>query len=635
MKSLAAILFDIEGGSLTLPKFQRGYVWQRSQVRELMRSLYKGFPVGSFLIWKTDAPSGTGTHTFLLDGQQRITSLYGIIRGMKPAFSDGDSKAFLNLYFNLVSEVFEFKSSKMTGDPFWISVTDLIQNGPGKYLKQFVGDPLLPTYIDRLSRLAEIKARIFYIEDVSGDDKDMDTVVDIFNQVNSGGTKLSKGDLAMAKVSAEWPDARERMNDKLRKWSGYGYNFSLDWLLRCINAIVTGQSQFDFIAEVSADAFQDGLKRAEKHIDSALHMLRTNLGLVDSSVLRSPNSFPALISYFDKINGIPDYHQQCRLLYWYVFSALRGRYSSASETAIRQDLVAVAENDDPVSTLISLLKEYYGDLNLHASTFDAATARSRFFPMLYMMTCVFGARDLCSNLKLSKTAIGDYADLERHHIFPKSQLKKHGISNNYEVNALANFTWLTKPCNAEIGDKLPELYFPHYEGKNPGVLASHWIPQDERLWKIENYHHFLAERRELLAKAANDFLDQLRHGTMPESETPQSISDHDVQQRPIHIASDEEEAVLNEAMDWMVRQSLPRGEFGYELIDGNNELVVTLDLAWPEGIQTGRGDPIALLIDEDTETMKIASGLGYRCYTSVKELQAHVQHDILGENGSM
>ena len=117
MKSLAAILFDIDGGDLTLPKFQRGYVWQRSQVRELMRSLYEGFPVGSFLIWKTDALAGSGTHTFLLDGQQRITSLYGIIRGMKPAFSDGDPKAFLNLYFNLDYEVFEFKSSKMTGDP--------------------------------------------------------------------------------------------------------------------------------------------------------------------------------------------------------------------------------------------------------------------------------------------------------------------------------------------------------------------------------------------------------------------------------------------------------------------------------------------------------------------------------------
>lgn len=631
MKALAAILFDIDGGSLTLPKFQRGYVWQRAQVRELMRSLYEGFPVGSFLIWKTDAHTGNGSHTFLLDGQQRITSLYGIIRGMKPAFSDGDPKAFLNLYFNLDSEVFEFKSSKMTGDDFWISVTDLMQNGPGEYLKKFVGDQNLTTYIDRLSRITEIKTRVFYVEDVSGDDKDLDTVVDIFNQVNSGGTKLSKGDLAMAKVSAEWPDARERMNDKLRKWSGYGYNFSLDWLLRCINAIVTGQSQFEFVSEISADAFQDGLKRAERHIDSVLYMLRTNLGLVDSSVLRSPNSLPALISYFDKIDGIPDYHQQCRLLYWYVFSALRGRYSSASETAIRQDLVAIAENDEPVSTLISLLEEYYGDLRLHAGTFDAATARSRFFPMLYMMTCVFGARDFCSNLKLSKTAIGDYANLERHHIFPKSRLKKHGISTNYEVNALANFTWLTKPCNAEIGDKLPEVYFPHYELKHPGVLASHWIPMDERLWKIENYHDFLAARRELLAKAANDFLEQLKHGTIPDAEVSSSMFNQEASHRPVSIASDEEEAALHDAMNWMEEKQLPRGEFGYELVDDNNEPVATLDLAWPQGIQTGMGDPVALLIDEDDDTLKAASSKGFTCFTNLQQLQHHVQHDILGE----
>lgn len=633
MTSLQQILFDIDTGDLTLPKFQRGYVWQRNQVRELMRSLYAGFPVGSFLVWKTSDQRGGKSRIFLLDGQQRITSLYGVICGKKPAFSDCDPKAFENLYFNLHDEAFEFYSAKMSGDSHWIEVTDLLQSGSGKYLKKFVGDPNLPIYIDRLGKISGIKGRLFHVETVSGDDKDMDTVVDIFNQVNSGGTKLSKGDLAMAKVSANWHPAREEMHKRLSKWSGYGYNFSLDWLLRCINALVTRQSNFEFIAEVSADRFQDGLGRAEKHIDSALAMLRNHLGLVDSSVLRSPNSIPAIISYFDKINGVPDSHQQSRMLYWYVFSALRGRYSSAAETAIRQDLVAIAENDDPVSTLISSLQEYYGDLKLTANTFDAATARSRFFPMLYMMTCVFGAKDLCTGFKLSKGAIGAFSNLERHHLFPKSQLRKHGIRNNYEVNALANFTWLTRPCNRppEIGNRLPEEYFPHYETKHPGVLASHWIPMDERLWKIENYRDFLAARRELLAEAANNFLDQLYHGSMPEADAPQPAIEPAARSRPVSIASDEEEAALQKAMEWMKSKSLPPGEYGYELVAPDGELLATLDLAWPRGIQEGYSRQAALLINESEETRNIAEDHDYKCFTSLSGLQHYVQDEILGE----
>jgi len=587
--------------------------------------LYHEYPIGSFLVWET------ASDTFLLDGQQRITSLYGVIRGELPKFSDGDLDSFLKLYFNVETEEFEFYGiTKMQHNPRWISVTKAMQNGT-KELKPLINDSKYDQFVDRVNRFTLLKGRDFHIETISGSDWTLDEVVRIFNQINSGGTKLSKADLALAKISAKWPQARDEMQIRLSKWSKDGYKFNLDWLLRCINAIVTNQSEFQFIAEVSAEDFQDGLERAEKHIDNALTILRSHLGLVDSSVLRSPNSIPAIVRYFDKINGIPDYQEQCRLLYWYVFSALRGRYSSSSETAIRQDLLSIKDNADPVIALIRTLEEEYGDLKLHAYHFDAATSRSRYFPMLYMMTCVHGARDFCGGFKLSKMAVGPMANLERHHLFPKSQLHKHGIRNVRDVNALANFTFLTAPCNAEISNSLPEVYFPQYEAKPPGVLASHWIPTNPELWRIENYHEFLAARRELLAQAANDFLDQLLHGTLAEAEVSQVTFEQVSRRRPIHIASDEEEAELYEAMAWMEAKELPRGELGYEIVADNGDLLATLDLAWPEGIQTGLGQAVALLIGEDDETLKIASSRGFTCFTSLADLQLYVRDEILGE----
>jgi len=124
---LSTILDQIDLGSMALPMFQRGYVWNRDQVRKLMRSLYRGYPVGSLLVWETktegaavrgDGPVSSGTIKMLLDGQQRITSLYGIVRGKPPVFFEGDANAFKNLYFNLTDEEFEFYAPlKMKNNP--------------------------------------------------------------------------------------------------------------------------------------------------------------------------------------------------------------------------------------------------------------------------------------------------------------------------------------------------------------------------------------------------------------------------------------------------------------------------------------------------------------------------------------
>ena len=115
---IGAILDRIDMGSLALPAFQRGFVWKRPQVKNLMNSLYKGYPVGSLLTWTTRAEQAevrtsgdamaSGPIELLLDGQQRVTSLYGLIREGPPQFFDGDNKAFTGLCFNLKNEEFEF-----------------------------------------------------------------------------------------------------------------------------------------------------------------------------------------------------------------------------------------------------------------------------------------------------------------------------------------------------------------------------------------------------------------------------------------------------------------------------------------------------------------------------------------------
>ena len=644
---LDTIIDHIDMGLFTLPQFQRGYVWNRSQVRNFMLSLYKDYPVGILLIWKTaasqrdikgDKTLALGIHDLLLDGQQRITTLYGVIKGEAPPFFEGNATAFLNLHFNVETEEFEFYSPTMQYEPRWISVTELMtaEQEEWHFESRLSDYPDKNLYLKRLSRIYKLREREFQMETLTGEKITMDVVVDIFDQVNSGGTKLSKGDLALARICADWPQAREEMQARLNKWLSYGYRFSLDWLLRCINALVTGHGDFEELSrrEVTPTQVLAGLQRAEEHIDTTLNLLSAHLGLDDSSVLRSPNSIPSMVSFLES-RGIPDQREKCKLLYWYALSALRGRYSSAVESRIRQDLVKIAENDHPLSSLIEGLRDDYGDLRLWAGNFDASTARSRFFPTLYMLTRVYGARDFGTGNELKLTDIGKMGILERHHLFPKWQLRNNGIHKVSDINALANFTFLTKATNSAISAKLPEDYFPYYEDMHPGVLASHWIPDDPKLWTIENYHDFLAARRNLLAQAANDFLGQLLHGTMPEAEAPNLIFDQQANPRPISIVSDEEEAALLQVMDWMKEKGLPSGELGYELPLDENGDVIVLDLAWPNGIQEGLSRKATLLIDETPETLAIVNHADYEYFTNVEELQRHVKRDILGENGSM
>ncbi len=248
---ISTILDQIDDGAIALPVFQRGYVWNRDQVRELMESLYRRHPVGSLLTWVTrtenvnsrgDSPLQPGYVKLLLDGQQRITTLYGIIRGKGPPFFEGTIDTFTGLHFNMETENFQFYAPvRMSQEQGWISVTELMDRGIGGFIGQIQENPVLAhnvaTYIDRLNRIHTIRDVDLHVEDVTGEEKTVDLVVDIFNRVNSGGTKLSKGDLALAKICAGWPEARAEMNFRLERWKGAGFHFKLEWLLRCVNSL--------------------------------------------------------------------------------------------------------------------------------------------------------------------------------------------------------------------------------------------------------------------------------------------------------------------------------------------------------------------------------------------------------------
>ena len=149
-------------------------------------------------------------------------------------------------------------------------------------------------------------------------------------------------------------------------------------------------------------------------------------------------------------------------------------------------------------------------------------------------------------------------------------------------------------------------------------MDTHWIPADPELWKIENYEKFLEQRRILLAKAANTLLKSLYEGSIAETAI-QSYASKNYQ----NDRSEEEE--IEDMSAWMMEHGLNEGTSNFELLDENGNVAAIIDLAWPQGIQSGLSEPIALLLNETAEIQATVSKFGYRYYTSIDELQQYIE----------
>lgn len=295
-----------------------------------------GQPAAAATVRHSDQAVGDTVH-LLLGGQQRITTLYGIIRGKPLRVVEGNAQAFTGLHFNVEDETFEFYAPrKMKDNPVWINVTKLMQRGVGVFVVRLAGYPELQAkhelYVSRLSRLESIKEIDLHIDQVTGEDKTIDEVVEIFNKVNSGGTKLSQADLAMAKVCIAWPEARQEMRACLDRWRQARFSFRLEWLLRCLNAVVTGRARFAGLVDRPQKELKEGLRNTERALDKFLNLISSRLGLDHDRVLGSRYAVPVLARYLHLCN----YHlaHAREVLSWYVLTLLWGRYAGSNEAVL-------------------------------------------------------------------------------------------------------------------------------------------------------------------------------------------------------------------------------------------------------------------------------------------------------------
>lgn len=551
-KSILDLIQSIDNGEYTIPEFQRGFVWNSTQVKEFFRSLYLGYPTGSFLIWKTKDPSeikggkkdtNSVYHQLILDGQQRLTTIYSIFKRQTPEWYEGVSLR-TDLYFNLKSEEFEYyMQKKMSNKLEWINVADFLSNGGvNKFIEKLsqLNESDREFYLQNLqtlNKLDSIKNYGYYIKEITI--SEIEKVVEIFNLVNKSGTTLNESDLALAIITSNWPDVKKKFRSAIKEYKEYNYEFSFRFFTRCLNIMTTGRGKFSSeISNVTPEQFEEAWEKLHKILPHIINVLRGS-AYIDSS--DSYNSFYVLyiLIYYLSKNDLKFKNQEeaNKAIFWLFTSLLWGRFSGSSESYLEKDINALKEKNS-LDALIEEMHLFRGD-NLYLREEDLALqgVRSRIYNIFYSAIRAQNARDWANPaLTLYSKSVGKNNKLQRHHIFPKAFLyRKYNSSNSIHkamVNEISNIAFITQQSNIEILDKDPAEYLNKID---PQELRKQFVPTDKTLYDIENYEEFLKQRRRLLSEGINNFLKSY-FSVSGENQIPQDLTWYNDEIERIEIA---------------------------------------------------------------------------------------------------
>jgi len=549
----------IERGELRLPEMQRRYVWRSTRVRDLMDSLYRGYPSGAILIWEADEAvpmqdfsvsqqaSSYQNSLLLLDGQQRLTSLSAVIRG-EPVNVRGRVKP-IELLFNLdhpeklelVTEVnensnedelddeditdssdddlmrrfekmtFVVSTKKLLNLPNWIKVTDAFSNDDDADILEKTGitslkDPKYKKYSQRLAKLRSIRKYVYRL-DVLERDLSYEEVTEIFVRVNSLGAKLRGSDLALAQITARWKKSLVIFQKFQNECKDEGFDLDLGIYLKNMIAIITAQSRFLTVGTIKLEDLQKGWEDSKKGMEFAINFLRTNVGITSPALLASPFLLITVAYYGYKHDYQLSADIEKQLVYWIRVTNAKGRYSrGSSESLLDQDLGSIRDGGS-IKDLLARLKSQVGTLEITSDELEGKTRRSAVFKTMFLAFKALGAKDWYSNLSIAINHAGSAHKLQFHHIFPKAYLKKQGYLPR-EADDIANFAFIGGKTNRKISDKAPSVYFPDIkESSGCEAFDLQCIPHDDELLNGERYKDFLAKRRNLIAGCLNEYIE--------------------------------------------------------------------------------------------------------------------------------
>ncbi len=576
---LNSLIKYIELGEIGLPDIQRPFVWKNAKVRDLFDSMYRGYPVGYLLLWRNgladDRTIGAETkqkppRLVIVDCQQRLTSLYAIIKGV-PVVRDNYESERISIAFNPLEERFEVADAATRRDKafipdiacVWGNGTNIFKVASG-YLdglrgSRDVSNDETEKIQNAITRLQALMTFPFTALELAADISEED-VSDVFVRINSRGTPLNQADFILTLMSVFWDEGRAELEHFCRdartptKGTPSSFNHFIepdpDQLLRVdvgvafkrarlryVYSILRGKDleTGDFSNDRRVEQFEVLKKAQARTLDlqdwhDFMNCIRM-AGFRSGKMISSNNNL--LFSYMLYLIGRTEYQVEEFTLrkviaQWFFMSAVTGRFTGSPESRMEFDLARLRDTtkaEQFVGRLrqvcdVTLTKDFW-DVTLPN---DLATSSSR-SPSLFAYNAALVLLD--ARVLFSKAKVADLLDpatqanrsaIERHHLFPKGYLAKKRIKGIRETNQIANFAYVEWADNMKISDQAPAAYLPKLKerfskAELDRMYHCHALPKN---WERMEYQDFLEKRREMMAQIIREGYQTLTAG--PEGE---------------------------------------------------------------------------------------------------------------------
>jgi hypothetical protein len=543
-------------GDLAIPEIQRDVVWKPSQVKDLIASVFRYYPCGSFIFWEPLLPreatliksmirperlemlDGKLPKYFLLDGQQRITALataflpHHELEKVLAEVSDDMPHIFCNL-----KEFAEFDFEATTGPSGkafpWVSLQatisgDLLQ---GEEIRHKLGEKTLKAINEAIGRFKGYQFPVQIVQE-----RKYAEAARIFQLVNSQGTPLTGAEIHLARLVPYWPGITKQFRDYRHELKDRKYDLDLSSLMRAITAIECDSAHIARLTQQLANSELDkaGLRRqlqrawrqSRRAIDRVVKTLSTQFNLDRSRYFPSKNVLIPLVYYAAREKTKTVATKQ--MLRFFLGSQLSERYGGSAETVFRRDFRVLTDQnhtarqnlEELADAVMSNARDYYKRLRIKPDDVSGPPAKNVLLLLMYILMREKGATDWG---EWRDTLLRDIepAEMQIHHVFPfnfmmndKDALayrdRKELNPRDYraEVNDIANMTFISKKENGLILDSPPWQYLPQETSKE--IRAQHHIPEDQELWHPSRFGDFLQGRRQLIAKAATRLLKRFR-----------------------------------------------------------------------------------------------------------------------------
>lgn len=516
-KQFSSLMDDISSGRLKVPQFQREFVWEIRKSAGLLDSIVKGYPVRSFIFWKTrerlrsvknignlNLPeTARGDYVnFVLDGQQRITSLFAALKGEKIIRENGKEEDFSEIFIDLEAEEDEkIITTEIEGKEKTqlIKLTDLLYGGitflnqyPSKYHK----------------KLEEYKKRIesYNYSVIQVGDVPIDVASEIFTRVNVGGKPLSVFEIMVAKTYDYEKDfdLSERFDKLIGSLKNVNYEtISNATVLQIAALILLKECKRKIILNLDKEKFIELWPSVADAIERTVDYFRDYYRIPVSQLLPY-NALVVPFAYFfyhhnDRPTG--DKQRYLQDFFWRV--SLAGRYSSAVESKLAQDIKKIdkilrnelPKYNWPINTLPEFIKDN--------GWFSAGRSYVK------AILCIYARHQPRSFIDDSLVNISNYwlkqaNSKNYHHFFPKAYLTKLN-EDERKINHILNITIVDDFLNKrKIRDKPPSEYIARFKNDNPQLgetMKTHLITDLDKfgVWK-DNYHQFFEMRARVVSK---------------------------------------------------------------------------------------------------------------------------------------